>query len=90
MSKQKLNGSVDSLANAFRDVVFEAVEQGVAPLASRIDSLEDTVTNLLTESEERILSKMDDKLDTTNQNVQAQLDQHRKDVKELIRRGSSE
>ena len=77
-AKSKLNGSVDLLAKAMRQVFTEAVEQGVMPLGEKISGLESRMDGLQRE--------VRDGLETTNKNVQVQLAQHRKDVSSDVRR----
>ena len=63
--KNNSKGSTDLLAQAMKRVFKEAVEEGVAPLRGDVGTLREDV--------ERGLK-------TTNQNVQKQLSQNRKDV----------
>ena len=67
MTKKALNGSTDLLAKAMRTVFSEAVEGAVEPLRESLD-----------EVRENMATKAD--LDTTNENVQVQLAQNRKDI----------
>ena len=64
-----LNGSVNVLADAMRQVFTEAVEGAVEPIHTEVKALRTDVRNL------------EDGLKTTNENVQAQLAQHREDVR---------
>ena len=67
------NGSegANILADAMQQVFREAVEAGVQPL-----------TDLMVEMDEKMVTKdyLNEQLETTNQNVQAQLSQHLKDI----------
>ena len=65
----KLNGSVDLLAQAMRKVFKEATQEAVEP-----------VIDLIADSEKRLENKIDSAVEATNKNVQAELSQHRKDV----------
>ena len=68
MTKKALNGSVDMLAKAMRKVFVEAVEEGIQPVSDAVDALSKDVAGV----------KKDIK--TTNENMQAQLAQNRKDI----------
>lgn len=82
--KTKLNGSVDRLAAALRDVIGESNEQ-----------IRDEVKTDMREMESRLNERIDGlqaevtglggRIDTTNQNMQAQLAQHRQDIAEDVR-----
>ena len=85
---EKLNGSVDMLANAMRQVFKEAVEGAVEPthkevkaLRTDMQSMEGRLNTKIDATEERL----NERIDTTNENVQAQLAQHREDVRADIR-----
>ena len=69
----KPNGSVDLLAKAMRQVLVEAMEP-----------VTDQVKALRTEVRETVATK--DDIKTTNENVQAQLAQHREDVADDVRK----
>ena len=64
-----LNGSVDLLARAMRTVFSEAVQGGVKSVREDIRDMEG-----------RLKKEIETGLKDTNENVQAQLAQHRKDV----------
>ena len=64
-----LNGSVDLLARAMRTVFSDAVQEGVKPVREDIRDMEG-----------RLKKEIETGLKDTNENVQAQLAQHRKDV----------
>ena len=72
MAKKSLNGSVELLANAMRTVFSEAVEGAVAPLRDGIAGISDGMA-----------TKADIK--TTNENMQSQFAQHRKDISEDVK-----
>ena len=74
----KLNGSMDLLAKALRRVVTEAVEEGSAPVSTEIKALRTEVHDME--------GRLNERIDTTNENVQAQLAQHREDVSEDVRK----
>ena len=65
----RLNGNVDLLAKAMRRVVSEAVQEGIKPVR---DDMRDM--------EVRLKKELETGLRTTNENVQAQLAQHRKEM----------
>ena len=73
--KKGLNGSVDMLAGAMRQVFKEAVEGAVAPINDQVKALRTEVGDM----RENMATKAD--LAITNENVQAQLAQHREDVR---------
>ena len=68
MAKKNLNGSTDLLAKAMRKVFIEAVEGAVEPLREDLGEGSDG------------LESLEKELKTTNENVQAQLAQNRKDI----------
>ena len=72
----KLNGSVNMLADAMRRVFTEAVQEGVKPVKDAVDDLKE---NMVTKAELR------DGLKTTDENVQAQLAQNRRDISEDVK-----
>lgn len=51
MAKKKLNGSVDLLAKAMRQVFTEAVQEGVEPLRKDVADLKEDVDERLTRIE---------------------------------------
>ena len=76
--KDRLNGSVNLLADAMRKVFHESVQGAVEPVATEVKALRTEVHDM----EGRINKRIDEGLKTTNENVQAQLAQHRKDINE--------
>ena len=68
MAKEKINGSVDLLAKAMRQVFTEAVEEGVEPIRKDIAEIKENVNGLKGDIKQ------------TNKNVQTQLAQNRKDI----------
>jgi len=70
--KKGLNGSVDLLATAMRDVFKEAVEGAVEPIESQVKALRTDMGDME--------ARLNQRIDTTNENMQAQFAQHRKDV----------
>ena len=75
--KKAPNGSVDLLASAMRQVFTEAVEGAVEPINNQMKALRTDMHDM----EERLNERIDTGLKTTNENVQAQLAQHREDVR---------
>ena len=69
-TKSKLNGSVDLLAKAMRQVFTEAVKEGIVPVRKDMEAME---------------GRLNDRMDTLDSNVQSQLAQHRKDVSADVR-----
>ena len=78
--KSKLNGSVDLLADAMRQVFSEAVEGAVKPLTTEVKAMRTEMHDM----EDRLNKNIDDASKTTNKNVHAQLDEHRKEINDLI------
>ena len=72
--KDRLNGSVSLLADAMRQVFSEAVQGAVEPVATEVKALRTEVHDME--------GRLNERIDTTNENVQAQLAQHRKDISE--------
>ncbi len=68
MERTKLNGSVDVLAQAMRQVVTGAVEGAVLPIHLRMKA----ISNAMQEMEEDLGDRIEDAfegLDTTNKNL---------------------
>ncbi|MDE0532281.1 MAG: hypothetical protein OXI01_12655 [Albidovulum sp.] len=78
-----LNGSVNLLADAMRKVFTEAVEVAVEPLTTQVSALRTNVADMRTEihSMEERLNK---RIDTTNENMQAQFAEQEKKIGTLI------
>ena len=80
--KKGLNGSVDLLASAMRQVFTEAVQGAVGTVETEVKALRTEVRDMrgdIDSMRENMATKAD--LDTTNKNVHAQLAQHREDVR---------
>ena len=71
MANDKLNGSVDLLAQAMRGVFTEAVEQVGGDIKAEIKA--DMVA---------MEQRLEARIDTTNKNMQVQFAQNRQDVSE--------
>ena len=67
--KPGLNGSVNLLADAMRKVFTEAVEGAVDPLRTEMRAMRTDMRDM----EGRLTKHIDEQVDTTNQNVQAQI-----------------
>lgn len=81
----KMNGSVDLLAKAMAQVISEATENAVEPINGRLDSIEgrmDSIEGRMATKED--IKTLDTKIETTNENVHAQLAQQRKDISQDI------
>ena len=76
----RLNGSVDALANALRDVVYEATAMAVEPVLDRLGTVETRLGTV-----ETGMGAMETRMGAMESNVQAQLAQHRKDVASDVR-----
>ena len=75
MNNTKLNGSITELAQAFQNVITHAVEPihtDLVALHDRIDEFEESV---------------DKKINTTNENMQAQFAKQEEKITEIIREG---
>lgn len=74
----KMNGSVDLLAKAMAQVISEATENAVEPINGRLDSIEGRMAT------KEDIKTLDAKIETTNENVHAQLAQQRKDISQDV------
>lgn len=83
--KEQLNGSVERLAAALRDVVKEGVAEAVEPLRGEIAEVRTEMRDMESRLNVRI-DGVESGLKTTNENIQAQLAQHRSDVAGDVRR----
>lgn len=86
---RKLNGSVDLLAKAMRDVFTESVETAIEPLRTEMRTEIRAMRTEMRDMESRLNGRIDEtnaRIDTTNQNMQAQFAQHRKDVADDVRK----
>ena len=79
MSGSKLNGSVDLLAKAMRQVFTEAVEEGVQPIKDAVGELSKDVVNI----RENMATK--DDIKTTNVNVQVQFAEQEMKIGKLLK-----
>ena len=82
----KLNGSVDLLAQAMRKVFSEAVQEAVQPVRKDMEGMETRLNKNMDRMEERL----NDRIDTTNENVHAQLAQTRKDISDDVKAALTE
>ena len=73
----KLNGSVDLLAQAMRRAVTQAVQEASGPVRTEVKVMRNEMHDMENQLNKRI--------DMTNENVQSQLGQHRKDVADDMR-----
>ena len=71
--KPGLNGSVNLLADAMRRVFTEAVEGAVDPLRTEMKAMRTEIRDDMNAMEQRLEAKIDQRADTTDQNVQAQI-----------------
>ena len=78
MGKQRLNGSVVLLAQAMRQVFTEAVDGAVRPLTDEVKALRTEVHDM----EDRLNTR----IDTTNDNVQAQFAEQEKKIGKMLAR----
>ena len=77
MSNDKMNGSVDLLAQAMRKVFSESVEGAVAPLTTEVKALRTEVHDME--------GRLNKRIDTTNANMQAQFAEQEKKIGQLIK-----
>lgn len=82
MTNDKLNGSVETLAYAFRDVIVEAV----SPLYKKIDGLGYRIDRIEQEmgSMSQRMGSMEQSIETTNKNMAAQFAAQSKYISEEI------
>ncbi len=71
------DGSVQLLADALQQVVREAVRDGVAPVRQDVQTLRQDM--------QAMEDRLNDRIDVTNQNVQAQFAEQEKKIARLIR-----
>ena len=96
--KKKLNGSVDLLAEAMRQVFTESVEavesrmtahfdKRIDGLDKRIDGLDKRIDGLdrRIDGLEKRIDVLDKNIDTTNQNMQAQFAEQEKKIGQLLK-----
>ena len=76
MGATKLNGSVDRLAIALREVFSEAVEGAIDPLRTDIAKIRSDMAGME--------GRLNDQIDTTNKNMQAQFSEQEKKLGELV------
>ena len=68
-----LNGSVNLLADAMRRVFTEAMEGAVDPLRTEMKAMRTEIRDDMHAMETRLTKHIDEQVDTTNQNVHAQI-----------------
>ena len=83
----KLNGSVERLAEALRDVVREGAEEAVAPLReemqagfARIDSELTEIRGEVRETEERLNTRIDRAVKESEQRLHTRIDRAVEDI----------
>ena len=84
-SKDKLNGSVNQLATAMRDVFGEAMSQVRDDVKSDLDGMEGRLNKRIDGLETRI-DHVEKSIETTNKNMQAQFAQQEKKIAQEIRK----
>ena len=70
--KNKLNGSAERFTEALRDLVREATQEAVEPIEKKMD-----------EGFERVDKNFADRINTTNENMQAQFAEQQKSIGQL-------
>ena len=91
-NREPLNGSVELLARAMREVITDAVTQGMGPLSGQVACIRED----LAEVKEDLAGVKDEvkilgvRMDNMESNVQAQLAEHRKQVAADVRRQLSQ
>lgn len=101
-NREPLNGSVELLARAMREVITDAVTQGIGPLSGQVACIRDDLAGVkddLAEVKEDLAGVKEDlagvkdevkvlgvRMDNMESNVQAQLAEHRKQVAADMRR----
>jgi len=87
IDKGKLNGSVNVLAEAMRNVFSEAVISAVEPLREDMQAMENRLNGRIDGLETRIdnvKNELETRIDTTNQNMQAQFAHQEKKIGTMI------
>ncbi|MCE2522773.1 MAG: hypothetical protein J4F49_06090 [Rhodobacteraceae bacterium] len=79
--KEKMNGSVNLLADAMRKVFTEAMEVAVQPVRSDMEGMETRINKNMSNMEDRL----NQRIDTTNENMQAQFSQQEKTIGKLLK-----
>ena len=82
-TKPKLNGSVDLLASAMRQVFSEAVSDAVKPIHKDMQGIRKDVQDVRKDMVS-MEGRLNDRIDTTNKNVQAQLATQEEKISALI------
>lgn len=82
-SKNKLNGSVESLALSLHNVISEAVEKGNESMIEEMVAMEGRLNERIDRLDERI-DRLDDRIDTTNQNMSDQFAAQARYISEQI------
>lgn len=83
MSKNKMNGSVGLLADAMRKVFQEGIESAIAPVEEAVTGLRDDMKDMRDDMK-NMEERLDQKIGTTNQNMQAQFAEQEKRIGQLI------
>ena len=90
-NQTSLNGSVDLLANAMRQVFTEAMQQAVEPVRKDMENMETRLNKSMSNMEDRLDKRMDGlkddftkQIDTTNENMQAQFAEQQKKIGRLL------
>ena len=87
-NREPLNGSVELLARAMREVITDAVTQGIEPLSGQVACIREDLAGV----KEDLAGVKDEvkvrgvRMDNMESSVQAQLAEHRKQVAADIRR----
>ena len=76
MAKQEINGSADLLAKAIRAVFEETVAVATNPLLEEMGNMEGRIYKHV----DGKVDELNDRIDTTNTNMQSQFAQVRKDI----------
>ena len=85
---EKLNGSVDLLAQAMRQVFSEAVEVAVEPVKESVDALRTEMRDMegrIDKNMDRMEERLNARTDTTNENMQAQFAEQEKKIGQLLK-----
>ena len=79
--KEKLNGSVDLLANAFRSVIVEAMESTEQSMSKRFDGIDKRFDGI-----DKAIDTTNESIKTTNENMQAQFAKQEEKIADLVKR----
>ncbi len=90
--KAKVNGGVDALSLAMRQVFTEAMEVGVQPVKDAVDGLRSDMGELkkdMGSDMKDMRADLSGRLDTTNENMSAQFAEQEKKIGKLLKENAA-